>query len=109
MTTGGRVAIVEVVLGGLTDPGWGALIDMSMVAVSPGQERSLEEYDDRLAAPAGGAQRCWPQPPHKASSMPSRRETRGLRIVRLRMVGQKDQTARRPNDGSLSQLRRSAV
>jgi predicted O-methyltransferase YrrM len=50
MTTGGRVVIVEVVLGGLSHPGWGALIDMNMLAVSPGQERSLDEYDALLAA-----------------------------------------------------------
>jgi hypothetical protein len=50
MTTGGRVEIIEVVLGALSDPGWGALIDMNMLAVSPGQERSLEEYDALLAS-----------------------------------------------------------
>jgi hypothetical protein len=52
MTTGGRVAIVEVVLGELSDPGWGALIDVNMLAISPGQERFLEEYD-ALVAEAG--------------------------------------------------------
>jgi predicted O-methyltransferase YrrM len=50
MTAGGRVVIVEVVLGALSDPGWGALIDMNMLAVSPGRERSLDEYDALLVA-----------------------------------------------------------
>ena len=50
MTTGGRIVIVEVVLGELSDPGSGALIDMNILAVSPGQERSLAEYDALLAA-----------------------------------------------------------
>jgi O-methyltransferase domain len=50
MTPGGRIAIVEVVLGELSDPGPGALIGMNMLAVCPGQERSLDEYDALLAA-----------------------------------------------------------
>jgi hypothetical protein len=39
-----------VVLGDLTDPGPGALMDMNMLAIVPGQERSLEDYDALLAA-----------------------------------------------------------
>jgi hypothetical protein len=50
MTTGGRIVIVEVVVGELSDPGSGALMDMNMLVVSPGQERSLAEYDALLAA-----------------------------------------------------------
>jgi hypothetical protein len=50
MTPGGRIAIVEVVLGELSDPGPGALIGMNMLAVCPGQERSLDECDALLAA-----------------------------------------------------------
>ena len=46
----GTIAIVEMVLGELNDPGLGALIDMNMLAASPGQERSLDEYDALLAA-----------------------------------------------------------
>ena len=46
----GRIAIVEMVLGELNDPGLGALIDMNMLAASPSQERSLDEYDALLAA-----------------------------------------------------------
>jgi hypothetical protein len=50
MPPGGRIAIVEMVLGELDNPGPGALIDMNMLAVCPGQERSLDEYDALLAA-----------------------------------------------------------
>jgi hypothetical protein len=50
MTTGGRIAIIEMVVGEPSDPGLGALIDMNMLAASSGQERSLEEYDRLLAA-----------------------------------------------------------
>jgi O-methyltransferase domain/Dimerisation domain len=50
MAPGGRIAIVEMVLGDLDDPGLGALIDMNMLAASPGRERSLDEYDALLAA-----------------------------------------------------------
>ena len=50
MIPGGRVAIVEMVVGEPSDPGFGALMDINMLAASPGQERSLEEYDTLLAA-----------------------------------------------------------
>jgi O-methyltransferase/methyltransferase family protein len=50
MTPGGRIAIIEMVLGELSDPGPGALMDMNMLAASVGQERSLDEYDALLAA-----------------------------------------------------------
>ena len=50
MIPGGKVAIVEMVVGEPSDPGFGALMDINMLAVSPGQERSLEEYDALLAA-----------------------------------------------------------
>jgi hypothetical protein len=50
MNPGGRLAIVEMVLGELADPGPGALMDMNMLAASVGQERSLDEYDALLAA-----------------------------------------------------------
>jgi hypothetical protein len=50
MTAGGRIAIVEMVVGELNDPGFGALMDINMLAASPGQERSLDEYDALLAA-----------------------------------------------------------
>jgi hypothetical protein len=50
MTPGGRIAIIEMVLGELSDPGPGALMDMNMLAACVGQERSLDEYDALLAA-----------------------------------------------------------
>ena len=50
ITPGGRIAIVEMVVGELPNPGLGALLDMNMLAASPGQERSLDEYDALLAA-----------------------------------------------------------
>ena len=50
MLPGGRLAVIELVLGELSDPGFGALMDMNMLAASPGQERSLDEYDALLAA-----------------------------------------------------------
>ena len=50
MIPGGKVAIVEMVVGEPSDPGFGALMDLNMLAVSPGLERSLEEYDALLGA-----------------------------------------------------------
>jgi len=50
MNPGGRIAIVEMVVGEPGDPGPAALIDMNMLAVVPGQERSLAEYDGLLSA-----------------------------------------------------------
>ena len=50
MNASGRIAIVEMIVGEARDPGPGALIDMNMLAVVPGQERSLAEYDALLSA-----------------------------------------------------------
>jgi O-methyltransferase domain/Dimerisation domain len=50
MTPDGRIAIVEMVVGEIADPGLGAVIDMNMLAATTGQERSLDEYDALLAA-----------------------------------------------------------
>jgi hypothetical protein len=50
LAPGGRIAIIELVLGELSDPGFGAVMDMNMLAASPGRERSLDEYDTLLAA-----------------------------------------------------------
>jgi hypothetical protein len=50
MTPGARIAVVEMVVGTLSDPGPAALMDLNMLAVCPGQERSLAEYDALLAA-----------------------------------------------------------
>jgi hypothetical protein len=50
MTPGARIAIVEMVVGRLSNPGPAALMDLNMLAICPGQERSLAEYDALLAA-----------------------------------------------------------
>jgi predicted O-methyltransferase YrrM len=50
MNPGARIVIVEMLVGPVSDPGLGALMDMNMLANSPGQERSLEEYDALLGA-----------------------------------------------------------
>jgi hypothetical protein len=50
MLHGGRIAIVELVLGELSNPGFGAVMDMNMLAASVGRERSLDEYDALLDA-----------------------------------------------------------
>jgi hypothetical protein len=56
MTPGGRMRVVEMIVGELSDPGPAALMDMNMLAAVPGQERSLTEYDaeyDALLSAAG--------------------------------------------------------
>ncbi len=50
MTPGGRITVVEMIVGELSDPGPAALMDMNMLAAVPGQERSLMEYDALLSA-----------------------------------------------------------
>jgi O-methyltransferase domain len=50
MTRGGRIAVVEMIVGELSDPGPAALTDMNMLAAVPGQERSLTEYEALLCA-----------------------------------------------------------
>jgi hypothetical protein len=51
MTPGGRIAIVEMIVGDTADPGAAALMDLAMLAASDGgRESSLEEYDALLAA-----------------------------------------------------------
>jgi hypothetical protein len=50
LNPGGKVAIVEMLVGDLSDPGPAALMDMNMLAIVPGQERSLTEYDALLSA-----------------------------------------------------------
>ncbi|WP_326837441.1 methyltransferase [Amycolatopsis rhabdoformis] len=49
LTPGGRLAIVEIVLGEAADPGIGALMDLTMMTMLPGRERSLAEFDALLA------------------------------------------------------------
>ena len=50
MTPDGRIAIVEMIVGETSNPGPAALMDMNMLALVPGQERSLGEYDTLLSA-----------------------------------------------------------
>jgi hypothetical protein len=50
MNPGARVAIIEMLVGEPDDPGPAALMDMNMLAVVSGQERSLAEYDALLSA-----------------------------------------------------------
>jgi hypothetical protein len=45
MHPGGRVAVVELIVGEITDPGPAALLDLNRLATAPGRERSLAEYD----------------------------------------------------------------
>ncbi|MEV0066224.1 methyltransferase [Amycolatopsis sp. NPDC050768] len=49
LTPGGRLAIVEIVLGEAADPGIGALMDLNMLTMLPGRERSLAEFDALLS------------------------------------------------------------
>jgi hypothetical protein len=49
LNPGGRLAIIEMVVGAHHDPGVAALMDLNMFAVTDGgQERSLAQYDDLL-------------------------------------------------------------
>lgn len=56
MRPGARVAIIEMVIGEGNDPGVAAVMDLNMLAVTEGKERTLSEYD-RLFARAG-LRRC---------------------------------------------------
>ena len=49
MEPGGRIAIIEMVVGDQTDPGVSALMDLNMLACTGGRERSLDEFDALLA------------------------------------------------------------
>lgn len=50
MRPGARIAVVEQLVGEITDPGPAALMDLNMLAVTTGRERSLSEYDALLTA-----------------------------------------------------------
>jgi hypothetical protein len=51
MAPGGRIAIIEMLIGELTDPGKQVtVLDLNMLALLPGQERSLEQFDRLLTA-----------------------------------------------------------
>ncbi|MBO1075239.1 ArsR family transcriptional regulator [Roseomonas marmotae] len=49
ITPGGRIAIIELVLGEMGEGGLAPLMDMNMLVMLPGRERSLAEYSDLLA------------------------------------------------------------
>lgn len=50
MLPGGRVLILELIVGEIADPGGAALMDLRMLAATCGRERSLREYDLLLAS-----------------------------------------------------------
>jgi len=52
MNPGGRIVVLDILLPGVGEPGVGTLMDMNMLALCPGQERDLAEFD-RLFASAG--------------------------------------------------------
>ncbi len=49
MSTGGRIAIVELLVGDDSDPGLMAKLDLNMLAVLGSRERTLAEYDALLS------------------------------------------------------------
>ena len=49
MDPGGRIAIVELIVGDDHDPGVAALMDLNMLAAAGGRECSVAEYDVLLA------------------------------------------------------------
>jgi predicted O-methyltransferase YrrM len=49
MHPGGKIAIIELIVGDHADAGLSALMDLNMLACTGGQERSLTEYDALLA------------------------------------------------------------
>lgn len=50
MSPSARVLIVELLVGETAEPGIGTLMDMNMLAMIPGKERDLEEFDALLGA-----------------------------------------------------------
>jgi hypothetical protein len=50
MNAGGRVVLVEMRLGAIGEAGLGPLVDVNMMAVTGGRERTREEYQKLLAA-----------------------------------------------------------
>lgn len=49
MVPGGRVAIIEFLIGERDAPGVAALMDLNMLAMATGKERTLAEFDALLA------------------------------------------------------------
>ena len=50
MNPGGRVVTIELALGEKDEPGVGALLDLSLMVMTPGRERSIAQYRELLAA-----------------------------------------------------------
>jgi len=50
MNAGGRVVLVEMRLGEIGEPGFGPLVDVNMLVVTGGRERTRSEYEKLLAA-----------------------------------------------------------
>jgi hypothetical protein len=72
MEPGGQVVIIEMIVGDLSDPGQQAtLMDLGMLAVLNGRQRSLREYNALLETAGHGAPPCNAPPARKVSSRPS--------------------------------------
>jgi hypothetical protein len=50
MNPGGRVVLIEMRLGAIGEPGFGPLVDVNMMAVTGGRERTREEYGKLMTA-----------------------------------------------------------
>jgi len=48
MHPGGRVVVIEMLLGEIGEPGWAPLSDLNMMVLLTGRERTLAEYDSLL-------------------------------------------------------------
>lgn len=59
-SAGGRVAIIEVALDDVDKAGFGALMDLNMLALGPGKERTFAEYEALLRAAGFGDARLTP-------------------------------------------------
>lgn len=50
LTEGGRVAVVDHLIGKIGEPGVASLMDMNMLVMLPGRERDSDEFDALFAA-----------------------------------------------------------
>jgi hypothetical protein len=48
MRTGGRVVVIEMILGEIGEPGWAPVSDLNMMVLLTGRERTLAEYGSLL-------------------------------------------------------------
>ena len=58
MEPGGRIAIIDFLIADGDDPGIAALMDLNMLAMADGKERSLAEFDELLGKAGLGEPRC---------------------------------------------------